>query len=163
MERIINQIGSKNSPVVIELKEFEGRKIFDIRKYFFDKKSNELAPTRKGIALNSIQLQGLIETINDQSKEIKTFLFDDDNEFIDINTSLKFENLLGRSFKCEFENGKTSITLDQTIFGKIQVNEQIIVKKMILSFTTALLEVMDDQEEMDLILDRMDQKIRKIK
>jgi hypothetical protein len=42
--------GSKKSPLVIRLNEYEGTKTLDIRKYFTNDKK-ELKPTRKGIAV----------------------------------------------------------------------------------------------------------------
>lgn len=162
MEYIINQIGSKNSPVVIELKEFEGRKLFDIRKCFIDKKTNELMPTRKGISLNSFQLIQLIETINSKSKIINDFLINDDNEKLEIFTELKFDNLIGRSFKYDFANGKTSIILDEKKFENVKINELEVIKKMLLSFNSAIFDIVDDQTQVELILDIIDQKIRKI-
>jgi hypothetical protein len=162
MEYIISQIGSKNSPVIIELKEFEGRKLFDIRKYFVDKKTNELIPTRKGISLNSFQLIQLIETINSKSKVINDFLLNDDSEKLEIFTELKFENLIGRSFKYDFANGKTTIILDEKKFEDVKINELEIIKKMLLSFNSAIFDIVDDQTQVELILDIIDQKIRKI-
>lgn len=162
MEYIINKIGSKNSPVIIELKEFEGRKLFDLRKYFLDKKSDELIPTRKGIALNAFQLKQLIETINTKSNEINDFLFSENNENLEINAVLKFENLIGRTFKYEFENGQTSIILDEMKFGNAKNSELEVIKKMLLLFNSALYDVVDDQNEVEIILDIMNQKMKKM-
>ncbi len=162
MEYIINQIGSKDSPVIIELKEFEGRKLFDIRKYFTDKKTNELSPTRKGISLNPFQLIQLIETINTKSKVINDFLQNEDETKFEIFTELKFDNLIGRSFKYDFANGKTTIILDEKKFEDFKINELEIIKKMLISFNSAIFEIVDDQTQVELILDIIDQKIRKI-
>lgn len=161
MEYIISQIGSKNSPVIIELKEFEGRKLFDIRKYFIDKKSNELTPTRKGISLNSFQLAQLIETINSKSKIINDFLFNDENEKSEIFTEFKFDNLIGRVFKYDFSNGKNAIILDEIFFKNLKTNELEVIKKMLLSFNSAMFDIFDDQTQIELILDIIDQKIKK--
>jgi hypothetical protein len=161
MEYIISQIGSKNSPVIIELKEFEGRKLFDIRKYFIDKKSNELTPTRKGISLNSFQLTQLIETINSKSKVINDFLLNDENEKSEIFTELKFDNLIGRVFKYDFSNGKNTIILDEIFFKNLNMNELEVIKKMLLSFNSAIFDIFDDQTQIELILDILDQKIKK--
>ncbi len=162
MEYVISKIGSKNAPVIIELKEFEGRKLFDIRKYFFDKKSDELLPTRKGIALNAFQLKQLIETINTKSTQINDFLFNEKNENLEINAILKFESLIGRTFKFEFENGKTSIILDEKKFKNSKGSELEVIKKMLLIVNSALLDVVDEQAEVEIILDIIDQKIRKL-
>lgn len=162
MEYIINQIGSKNSPIIIELKEFEGIKLFDIRKYYKDKKTKELLPTKKGISLNYYQLKQLIDTINNKPDEINNFLFSENAEKLEIHTELKFSNLIGRKFKYEFENGKSSIILDKQKFGDVKTNELEVIKKMLLSVNSAINDVIDDQDQVELILDIIDQKISKI-
>lgn len=162
MEYIINQIGSKNSPIIIELKEFEGIKLFDIRKYYKDKKTEELLPTKKGISLNYYQLKQLIDTINNKPDEINNFLFSENAEKLEIHTELKFSNLIGRKFKYEFENGKSSIILDKQKFGDVKTNELEVIKKMLLSVNSAINDVIDDQDQVELILDIIDQKISKI-
>ncbi len=162
MEYIINQIGSKNSPIIIELKEYEGIKLFDLRKYYMDKKTEELLPTKKGISLNSFQLKQLIETINTKSDEINNFLFSENDEKLKIHTELKFSDLIGRKFKYEFENGKSSIILDKQKFGNVNINELEVIKKMLLSVNSAIYDVLDDQDQVELILDIIDQKLSKI-
>jgi len=163
VENIINQIGSKNSPLIIELKEFEGRRLFDIRKYFIDKKTSDLLPTRKGISLNSFQLKQFVETINTKSNEINDFFFNEDSDNIEITSEIKFENLIGRSFKYEYENGKTAIVLDKEYYNQITENQLEILKNILLSVNSALFDVIDDKNEVELILDRIDHKIKKIK
>jgi hypothetical protein len=163
VENIINKIGSKSSPVVIELKEFEGRKLIDIRKYFIDKTTNNLTPTRKGISLNSFQLKEFIETINSKSIEINNFLFNDISNNVEINSNIKFENLIGRSFKYVYENGLTTVVLDKVTYNKISEQQLESIKDLLLSFNSALFDVLDEQSQVDLILDRLDNKIKKIK
>lgn len=163
MEHIINQIGSKSSPVIVELKEYEGRKLFDIRKYFKDKKTDELLPTKKGISLNPFQLKQLIETINTKSKEINNFLFSENTEKIEITTEIRFESLIGRKFKYEFENGKSTLVLDKKRFEKLEINELEVMKKLLISINSAIYDVLDDQDQVELILDIIDHKLDKIK
>ena len=161
MGYVISRIGSKNAPIFVELKEFEGRKLIDLRKYFLDKNSNEFLPTRKGIALNAVQFSQLVETINN-NQEIIEFLDHDDQQINEINITLKFDNLLGRSFKSDYENGSTTIIFDESKFSNIDSTKLDVIKKFIISLNNTLFEVLDEQSEIDLILDRLDYKLRNI-
>ena len=40
-------IGPKEYPIKIQTKTFKGRKYLDIRKWFLERKSNELLPTKR--------------------------------------------------------------------------------------------------------------------
>ena len=75
MEELIFKIGTKKNPLLITLKEFKGRKFVDIRKFYQDKNEEEekLLPTKKGITLNSLQLEQFIEVINTKSINISNF------------------------------------------------------------------------------------------
>ena len=44
------------------------------------------------------------------------FLFSEDNKNIEISPKIKYRNLIGRSFKYEFENGKTTVVLDKKYY-----------------------------------------------
>jgi hypothetical protein len=46
------EIGSKATPIKLSLTEYEGKRSLDIRRYFRDKDSGQLLPTRKGIGLD---------------------------------------------------------------------------------------------------------------
>ena len=91
------------------------------------------------------------------------FLFSEDNKNIEISPKIKFRKLIGRSFKYEFENGKTTVVLDKKYYKKISENELELLKKILLSINSALFDVIDDKTEIELILDRIDHKIKKIK
>lgn len=92
MNNILAIAGSKKAPLVLELKEYNGSNLIDIRKYFTDKKSGELAPTRKGISLTEVQYQVLTETLNDKSDQIFNWFNQDTTEF-DTNKSSYEENI----------------------------------------------------------------------
>lgn len=90
-ENILAIAGSKKAPLVLELKDYNGSNLIDIRKYFTDKKSGELAPTRKGISLTEVQYQVLVETLNVKSNEIADWFNQESSEY-DINTKSYEEN-----------------------------------------------------------------------
>ena len=66
-------------------------------------------------------------------------------------------------FKYEYENGKTAIVLDKEYYNQITENQLEILKNILLSVNSALFDVIDDKNEVELILDRIDHKIKKIK
>jgi hypothetical protein len=68
-ENVLSIAGSKRSPLVIRLNEYEGTKTLDIRKYFTDKKGN-LKPTRKGISLGDKNFNIVSNTLKEKEKEI---------------------------------------------------------------------------------------------
>jgi hypothetical protein len=44
-------VGSKSNPIMISLTEYEGQRLLDIRRYYLDKGTKQLKPTKKGISL----------------------------------------------------------------------------------------------------------------
>ena len=67
-------IGSKNNPLVISLSEYKGRRIVDIRKYYTDKDSKELVPTKKGLSLTLGTFNALEEIAYGYGAKIKQWL-----------------------------------------------------------------------------------------
>ena len=73
-------IGNKKYPVVVSLKEYKGSPLIDIRKYYFDKKTEEIKPTKKGIALQKNNYNLLIQSLIDSSPEVSKW-FEETNEY----------------------------------------------------------------------------------
>ena len=73
-------MGNKKYPIVISLSEYKGSPLVDIRKYYFDKKSEEIKPSKKGIALQKNSFNLLAQTLIDSSPEIKKW-FEEKNEY----------------------------------------------------------------------------------
>jgi len=67
-------LGSPSNPVVIALVEFEGHRLLDIRKHFFEKASSRLKPTKKGISLTAGVAKQVQETINSNAETIFAWL-----------------------------------------------------------------------------------------
>lgn len=62
-------IGSSRSPIRVSLGEYEGIRLVDIRKHYFEKTTHELKPTTKGIAVglgNFRELQSLLASHEDE-------------------------------------------------------------------------------------------------
>ena len=72
-ERRLLTAGSKSSPLVATLSEYEGNRLLDFRKYFRDKQG-ELKPTRKGIALSLFQYEQICSLIAKSNSEIVNWL-----------------------------------------------------------------------------------------
>ena len=49
--------------ITIKTMEFKGKKYVDVRKYYRDKNSNEMAPTKKGIAIPVGELSDVINKL----------------------------------------------------------------------------------------------------
>ena len=56
-------LGPENYPLKIEVKTFKGKKYIDFRKWFLDRKTNEILPTKKGIMLSEYQFRDVSESI----------------------------------------------------------------------------------------------------
>lgn len=78
--KILSQTSSKRSPVVLQLREYEGKRLVDIRRYFLDRKSNEYKPTHKGIALNRETFRQIWRAIRYNFGTIEEWLGLDEDE-----------------------------------------------------------------------------------
>jgi hypothetical protein len=68
------KIGSPKNPIVISLRDFKGSPLIDMRKFFLDRNSDELKPTKKGLALKKHNFKLLLDTLNECSNEILEWL-----------------------------------------------------------------------------------------
>ncbi len=156
MEQLIFKIGTVRNPILIDFKEYNNQKLVDIRKYFFDKNDlNKLLPTKKGIALNLNQLNQIIEVLNSNSTHINEFY--EKNELREINIDIK--QTIGRSFQCKYENNKTTIIIDEKLKEKLSTDSIVIFSKLVEAFNVALSDVLEEEDEIELIMDIVNQKI----
>lgn len=72
--KILAKIGPVSSPLVITLDEFKGRRIVDIRRFFTDKESKDLVPTKKGLSLTTGTFNSLEEFAYKFGKDVKAWL-----------------------------------------------------------------------------------------
>ena len=63
-------LGPENYPLKIEVKTFKGKKYIDFRKWFLDKKTSEILPTKKGIMLSEYQFRDVSDVLINQKKTI---------------------------------------------------------------------------------------------
>ena len=64
-------LGPENYPLKIEVKTFKGKKYIDFRKWFLDRKTNEILPTKKGIMLSEYQFRDVSDVLVNQKKTIE--------------------------------------------------------------------------------------------
>ena len=125
-------VGPKEYPIKIQIKTFKGKKYLDIRKWFLDKKTNEILPTKKGISLNDYQFQDIINIISKEKEKISNWFKEKitEDEVVDslikqseIRRNLaeeakafsaKSEKLTeNKFFKVDYKNGKTELILNE--------------------------------------------------
>ena len=68
------RLGSPANPLVVTLTVYEGHRLLDIRKYFVEKSTKLLKPTRKGVSLNARLAREVLETVNTNAEEIFSWL-----------------------------------------------------------------------------------------
>jgi len=67
-------IGSDSNPLIVQLTEYEGTRLVDIRRYYKDRKTNELLPTKKGVSLSRRYFTCLRDFFKEASGSIDDWL-----------------------------------------------------------------------------------------
>ena len=78
-------IGTKDYPLKIQFKTYKGKKYIDIRKWFLERKTNEVLPTKKGISLSEHQFEDVISILSKDKEKISNWFQEkiDENDVID--------------------------------------------------------------------------------
>jgi len=71
---ILAAIGSENAPILVKLNVYEGRHSLEIRRYFYQRSSRELLPTKKGINLSQDAFAILRNILTQQGEAIDQWL-----------------------------------------------------------------------------------------
>lgn len=66
--------GGKKNTIVFQLSEFEGRRVFDIRRYFYNESTKNFVPTKKGICISEKTYNILRTVIKEFDTEIDEWL-----------------------------------------------------------------------------------------
>ena len=125
-------IGPKEYPIKIQIKTFKGRKYLDIRKWYLDRKTNEILPTKKGISLSEYQFEDVISLLSKDKEKISNWFQEkiDENEVVD---SLVKQSEVRRNIAEEVREFKTkSEKLSENKFFKIEYekgNKQLIINE----------------------------------
>ena len=56
---------------LLDVREFKGKLLIDIREFYTDRSSGEKKPGKKGICLNTVEWQHLKQAVNWVDKKIK--------------------------------------------------------------------------------------------
>lgn len=70
----VAKIGSPSSPILVMLREYEGHRFVDVRRYYVDKTTKEPKPTKKGITLNAKALAEIRDVFDRSEKAISDWL-----------------------------------------------------------------------------------------
>jgi len=157
MEELMYEFGNKKAPILINLTEYKGRKLIDIRKFFLDS-NGDLKPTKKGISLNPLQLSQFFNIIKENQNDINSYL----------NAKLKLESefaiyiqspksLIGRSFSIEFEGSDCTVSFNDKINRVYNEDQLQLIGQLLVNFYLTLIELYDE-DEINLILDIFDTK-----
>lgn len=71
---ILAAIGSEGAPILVKLNVYEGRHSLEIRRYFYQRSSKELLPTKKGINLSQDAFTILRNILTQQGDAIDQWL-----------------------------------------------------------------------------------------
>ena len=165
--------GSQSYPTVYQLNTYKGRRSLDIRKYFRDKSSGELKPTRKGISLNKLAFEALTMIIGDSKKDIITWLEGNSEKENQLLNNLKKQSefvnkelLKASEFTSDNENrgvsdlyriedygNKKKILLNENhefmkIFNKLEDEAKDAIKVLLISFDHAM-SLFDKDEDVN--------------
>lgn len=72
----IGKLGSRTAPFLVELTEWQGRKLLSVRKYFTDRSTKELKPTQKGISITLGTYNALREILDNNEVMITEWFHD---------------------------------------------------------------------------------------
>lgn len=163
MEIVEYKVGTKKAPIVINLKEYKGIKLIDIRKFYQDKKDEKnLLPTRKGLSLTAFQLGEVVQALNQNRDDINSFfsngtLFESTSEI-----AIEFESTIGRRFQLKFENNQTTVIFDESLKNIYDSQSLDFLKNLLVQFYITLNEVVEDQDDINVILDILDKNLNRI-
>lgn len=165
-------LGPENYPLKIEVKIFKGKKYIDFRKWFLDKKTNEILPTKKGIMLSEYQFRDVSDVLINQRKTIDGWFQEKikDQDAIDLlseetskvrkksQEAKKYKTVLKKIdnnnfFSLEYNNNEIQFILNQNheLYKKIETLEKKskdtvskIIESLLISFRQTL-EIFDPE------------------
>lgn len=164
-------VGPEEYPIKIQIKTFKGRKYLDIRKWFLERKSGEVLPTKKGISLSEYQFQDIINIITKEKEKISNWFKEKITEHEVVDSLIKQSEIRrklaaeakkfkakseklteNKFFKVEYQNGKTELILNENHqlykeINKKNSNEDLknIINLLFISFNQTI-QLFDDDE-----------------
>ena len=142
-------VGPKEYPIKIQIKTFKGRKYLDIRKWYLDRKTHEILPTKKGISLSEYQFEDVISIISKDKDKITKWFQEKITEDEIADSLIKHSKIRrelseqakqfntkskklteNKFFKIEYENGKTQLVINESHELFKEINKKIDNEKM---------------------------------
>jgi hypothetical protein len=158
MEELKFDIGTNRSPTIGRFSEFKGQKLFDLRKYFTNQdKADEPIPTKKGISLNELQFRLLLESLNSQARDIEEFFGSEKA----LNINLEIIQSIGRDFEIVYENGETTLKINETLASKLSSEKTETFAIVIDAFYKSLIDVLEDSDEIEMIMDGVNRRLKR--
>jgi hypothetical protein len=74
-------VGSKSNPILISLTEYEGQRLLDIRRYYLEKGTKQLKPTKKGISLPLNAAKAVLDVLLASRDKVLAWLDKPSDEF----------------------------------------------------------------------------------
>ena len=165
-------IGTKDYPLKIQFKTYKGKKYIDIRKWFLERKTNEVLPTKKGISLSEHQFEDVISILAKDKKKITDWFQEKINEDEIVDTLVKHSEVRrklseeakafktkikklneNKFFKVEYEGGKAQLVINENhqLYKEIskknnEENFKKIIDSLFISFNQSM-EMFDMDEK----------------
>jgi len=89
---LLSRTQSKKNPIFIQLKEYQGKRLFDIRRFFLESNSGEYKPTQKGISLNKDNFLHVIQAIEENKDQVSAWFEINNKEITKENFKNKVES-----------------------------------------------------------------------
>ena len=68
---ILAEIGDEKNPIILSINKFKALRLFDIRRYYLDKKTKSIKPTPKGISIKEDEYRAMEQFIQKNSSVIR--------------------------------------------------------------------------------------------
>ena len=101
---IIASAGSKHNLLVFSLNEYKGFRTFDIRKFYVDKKTNDLCPTKKGIAITEKMFDITLEVFEEHKDKIRDWLSAPDDVSAEVRKNRELEKTYSETARFKNHN-----------------------------------------------------------
>ncbi|MEC4117131.1 transcriptional coactivator p15/PC4 family protein [Myroides phaeus] len=153
---------SDQNLLYVSQSDFEGGKYIDIRKFYIDRKSEEVKPTKKGITLNLGQFYILFEGLCNEMKNINEYFSFKSEEFDEYNF-VHDRHLLGRKFQFIYKNGEQILEIDKKFSEGFSEEQLDIIKNFLVITKRTLADFFEESDDIECFLDSINSKLNVFK
>ena len=104
---VIASAGRKHNLLVFSLNEYKGVRSFDMRKHYVDKKTNDLRPTKKGIAITEKMFDITLDVLEENKEKIRNWLSISGDISAEVRENLELEKKYSEAAR--FKNHKFNL------------------------------------------------------